>query len=155
MTATHDNDVFQLSAVSQNDPGAADGANIYCTIKAIHNGTLRQGSFPLDMQTILPVPPGQTTPAPATPTWFLVPSGMLKATGFTLEIGCLGDPAYPTTKIDISATDVAIWAGRNAATPTNEIYQTGVYGIFGYAQSGPDGLIYTVTVGVLDPRKHP
>lgn len=150
--------VFQLSALSQNDFGAADGADICCTITAVTGGTLTTGSFPFQKLVKLPVPPPPppvpATP-PSTPTWFLQPTGNITDTSYTLEIGCPSDSKYPTATITVTGAQVQEWGQIPYPDRPNQIYQKGVYGIFGFAQVGPDGLIYTVTVGVLNPQEHP
>lgn len=150
MSQTSQADVFQLSAVSQNDVGAADGKAICCTITKICNGTLRQGSSPVGTPVLLPIP-SNASPHPLTPTWLLAPSGPLDTSGFTLEISCPADAGYPKANIEFSAKDVMAWAQHNDSHPTTQVYQTGAYGIVGYAQNGHQGPIYTVTAGVLDP----
>ena len=145
------NTVFQLSALSQNDAGAADGSQLFCEVTKITNGSLRTGSFSINEMVALPVPPGQSGSGP-TPTWFLVPDDKTLDTSFYLKISCPSDSGYPITNITVKASDVQ----KGAAIPYNErdnqIYQGGKYGIFGFAQDGPDGLIYTVTAGVLNPQ---
>lgn len=143
--------VFQLSAVSQNDNGAADGNTILCEVTKITNGTLRTGSFPINKEVPLPTPPGQNGSGP-TPTWFLQPNGAISETSFELQISCPTDKNYPTTSITVKASDVEKWALIPYNERDNQIYQNGEYGIFGFAQEGPNGLIYTVTAGVLNPQ---
>lgn len=146
------NNVFQLSALSQNDPMAADGSKLYCKIINITNGTLLEGSFPIGEDVHLPIPPGQNGAAP-TPTWFLIPDQNLNST-FTIEVFCPTDEKYPNKTITISEADVKAWASVPFNDRENQIYQEGEYGIFGFAQEGPNGLIYTITAGVLNPRLH-
>jgi len=143
--------VFQLSALSQNDNGAADGSTIFCEITKITNGTLRSGSFPINEEVHLTTPPRQDSSGP-TPTWFLVPDADISETTFDLKISCPSDSSYPTTKITVKASDVQKWASFPYDKRDNQIYQGGEYGIFGFAQEGPNGLIYTVTAGVLNPQ---
>lgn len=143
--------VFQLSALSQNDPGVADGSTIVCNVTNINNGSLRSGSFPLNSDILLPIPPNGVKPAPATPTWFLIPTGEIADTSYELQISCPTDPNYPAVNITLNASDVQQWANPINGPSVNQIYQEGEYGIFGFAQSGPNGLIYTITAGVLYP----
>lgn len=143
--------VFQLSALSQNDPMAADGAKLYCKITKVEGGTLRNGSFPVNENVHLPVPPGQNGQGP-TPTWFLIPSKDMSTTSFEIEVFCPADTKYPAKTISVKASDVQAWAAIPFNDRENQIYQEGEYGIFGFAQEGPDGLIYTITAGVLNPR---
>ncbi len=145
------NNIFQLSALSQNDPGAADGSELVCKIIKVENGILRQGSFPINENVKLPIPPGENKPAPATPSWFLVTTKGEDAI-FEVEVFCSTDTKYPTKKIVVKQSDVRKWATISFEKRENQIYQKGEYGIFGFAQEGPDGLIYTITAGVLNPR---
>ncbi len=151
MSNTTTNTVFQLSALSQNDNGAADGNAIFCKITNVANGTLRTGSFPVQENVALPTPPGQDHAGP-TPTWFLVPDDAVENTSFDLEISCPSDAKYPVTAITVKASDVKQWAAIPYDSRDNQIYQGGAYGVFGFAQEGPNGLIYTVTAGVLNPQ---
>jgi len=144
--------VFQLSVLSQNDSGAADGNNIFCKITNIINGSLRSGSFPLQKGVALPIPPQEGSKTPATPTWFLVPNNHISNTSFELEIYCPTDAKYPITNITIKASDVEKWGSITYNDRDNQIYQKGDYGIFGFAQKGKNGLIYTITTGVLNPK---
>ncbi|WP_130734131.1 hypothetical protein [Flavobacterium sp. J27] len=143
--------VFQLSAVSQNDVEAADGSKIFCTLAKITNGTLRTGSFPINEAVHLPTPPGQNSSGD-TPSWFLIPENNILETSFELEINCPSDSNYPVTKITVKASDVQKWANIPYNERENQIYQEGKNGIFGFAQEGPNGLIYTITAGVLNPQ---
>jgi hypothetical protein len=149
------NTVFQLSALSQNDPGAVDGSELFCTITQVVGGKLTTGSFPIHQGVALPIPPppGENSATP-TPTWFLIPSGQIEDTSYSLEIYCPSDANYPKTNITVKAIDVKKWAAIPYNERHNQIYQEGKYGIFGFAQEGPDGLIYTVTAGVLDPKTY-
>lgn len=142
--------VFQLSVLSQNDPGAADGNKLCCKIVGVCNGSLREGSFPVNENVALPIPPQEGKQAPATPTWFLIPENGLEGS-FTVEIFCPTDPSYPSRTIAVSEADVINWAKVPFGERENQIYEGGEYGIFGFAQEGP---IYTITAGVLNPRKN-
>ncbi len=145
--------VFQLSALSQNDPGAADGTKLQIEVVAVQNGTLRAGSFPIGEEVALPIPPGEDTPAPATPTWFLIPDGKGVPT-FDVVISCPSDPSYPTTKITVKEDAVEGWVTEPFNDRVNQIYSKGENGIIGFAQKGPNGYIYTLTAGILNPRLH-
>ncbi|RBW57222.1 hypothetical protein DS884_11615 [Tenacibaculum sp. E3R01] len=142
--------VFQLSVLSQNDPGAADRDKLCCKIVGVCNGSLREGSFPVNENVALPIPPQEGKQAPATPTWFLIPENGLEGS-FTVEIFCPTDPSYPSRTIAVSEADVINWAKVPFGERENQIYEGGEYGIFGFAQEGP---IYTITAGVLNPRKN-
>ncbi|WP_445457021.1 hypothetical protein [Flavobacterium sp. HNIBRBA15423] len=143
--------VFQLSALSQNENGAADGSKIFCEVTKIAKGNLRTGSFPINELVHLTTPPGQNGSGP-TPTWFLIPDSDISETSFELQISCPSDSNYPKTSITVKASDVQKWAAIPYNERDNQIYQEGEYGIFGFAQEGPNGLIYTVTAGVLNPQ---
>ncbi|MFP9116112.1 hypothetical protein ACLI1A_19410 [Flavobacterium sp. RHBU_3] len=146
---------FQLSILSQNDFGAADGSNLICIVSEANGGTLQQGSFPLNAEILLPIPPAEGVTPLATPTWFLVPNGEIQDTSYTISISCPTDPSYPITNMTINASDVSKWASVLPFDQRpNQIYSNGVYGVFGFAQTGPDGLIYTVTAGVLNPQEY-
>lgn len=142
------NNVFQLSALSQNDSGAADGDKLYCEITSISNGTLRSGSFPINEEVKLPIPPQEGKKTPATPTWFLETEEG-KDASFDIKIFCPDDPNYPTTSITIKASEVIGWDTEPFDERVNQIYRKGEYGIIGFAQKGP---IYTITAGILNPR---
>ena len=98
------NNVFQLSALSQNDPGASDGSELYCKITGICNGTLRKGSSAVNENIHLPVPPGQNGSGP-TPTWFLIPENGLQGS-FSMEIYCPTDSSYPSKTITMPSQEV-------------------------------------------------
>lgn len=144
---------FQLSALSQNDPGAADGSKLYCEVTSISNGTLRTGSFPINEEVKLPIPPGEGKVAPATPTWFLETKEG-KDASFEITISCPTDNNYPKTTIVVKESDVIGWDTQPFDERVNQIYQKGEYGIIGFAQKGPEGYIYTITAGILNPRLH-
>ena len=151
-TIMKENSIFQLSVLSQNDNGAADGNKIFCEVTNISNGSLRSGSFPLKEGVSLPIPPGGNKPAPATPTWFLVPEVNILNTSFDVKIYCPTDVKYPTTNITVKASDVEKWGVISYNDRDNQIYQKGDYGVFGFAQKGKHGPIYTITAGVLNPK---
>lgn len=146
------NNIFQLSALSQNDPGANDGAKLYCKITGVCNGTLLRGSSAVNEDIHLPVPPGQNGSGP-TPTWFLGLENGLEGS-FSIEVFCPSDASYPSKTITVSESDVKKWASVPFEERENQIYQEGANGIFGFAQEGPNGPIYTITAGVLNPRLH-
>jgi len=146
------NSVFELNVRSQNDNGAADGNKLFCKITNISNGSLRSGSFPINEEVHLTVPPVQTKPNPIPPVWFLIPNDNILDTEYILEISCPADTNYPTKNITIKASDVEKWGAVPYNKRDNQIYQKGDYGIFGFAQEGPNGLIYTITAGVLNPQ---
>jgi len=141
------NSVFQLTVVSQNDNGAADGSKLFCKVTKITNGSLRSNSAPLNKEVALSIPQEKKTL-----NWFLIPSENILDTSFELQIYCPTDTNYPTTNIIVKASDVEKWGEAPKDKRQNQIYQKGDYGIFGYAQDETGGLIYTVTAGVLNPR---
>ena len=145
--------IFQLSALSQNDSGATDGDKLYCEITQIVNGILRDDSNAIHQEIALPIPPGEAQPAPATPTWFLETESGADAT-FEIKIFCQTDENYPTTTITVKESDVKSWVTEPFEDRENQIYQGGANGVFGFAQKGPNGYIYTITAGVLNPKKH-
>ena len=146
--------IFQLSVLSQDDPSAADGDKLVCIVSKITGGELRSNPFLLNEEVKLPIPPVSGKPTPETPTWFLIRNSESEESSFTLEIFCPEDPTYPIKQITVKASDVAKWAKIPYDKRENQIYQEGKYGIFGFAQEEGDYLIYTVTAGVLDPKKH-
>ncbi|PHS10338.1 MAG: hypothetical protein COA88_02535 [Kordia sp.] len=146
------NSVFELNVRSQNDAGTADGDKLFCKITNISNGSLRSGSFPIKEEVLLTIPPVQTKSNPIPPVWFLIPNDNILDTEYTIEISCPTDTSYPTKNITVKASDVEKWGAVPYNKRDNQIYQKGDYGIFGFAQEGPKGLIYTVTAGVLNPK---
>jgi hypothetical protein len=84
----------------------------------------------------------------------LVPDADIGKAEFKVKISCPTDPEYPTTDITVTGAEAKKWADIPFNDRPNQIYQKGIYGIFGFAQNGPDGLIYTITAGVLNPRVH-
>lgn len=147
------NNVFQLSVLSQNDAGAADGAELFCKITEINNGDLRPGSFAINQNIELPIPPPPNGVGPATPTWFLIPTNDNTAS-FSVEVFCPTDVDYPAVSIIITEEEVRAMVQVPFAKRENVIYQQGEYGIIGFATEGADGLIYTITGGILNPRLH-
>lgn len=153
--------VLQLSSFSQNDVGAVNGAALACTVTALWGGSLRTDSAPMDEDVPLPVPADDGVIPASPPSWVLVPSGDPDATGFRLEITCPADPDHPPTRIQIDAAQVRAWARQDPAGGARQIsrqiyrqiYRGGRYGVVGVARIGPDGPIYTVIAGVLDPER--
>ncbi|TYP99444.1 hypothetical protein C7447_10140 [Tenacibaculum adriaticum] len=139
---------FQLSALSQNDPGAADGNKLVCEVTA--NGPLRKGSSPVNKPVKLPIPPSESKKI-ETPTWYLETTKGENAS-FEIKISGPTGSKYPSKSIKVKQSDVQEWASVPFNDRENQIYQEGEYGIFGFAQEGPDGSIYTITAGVLNPR---
>lgn len=144
------NQVFQLSALSQNDSGAADGSSLYCEV-AVLEGVVPQAqpSHPFGQAVHLPIPSENPTP-----TWWLTPVLGSNDCIFQIVVFCPTDPAYPTTTIVVDALEVIKWGAIPYDERPNQIYSNGIYGIFGFAQDGPNGPIYTITAGVLNPRVH-
>lgn len=148
------NNIFQLSAVSQNDNGCTFGKDYTLTVINVSGGTLRDGSFPVNEAVKLPIPPAPRTTPPLTPTWFLITESDDAETSFEVVIECSknGTKLHETLHLK----DVKKWAAANAIRKTNQIYQEGNCGIFGFATPhAPQGWIYTFTVGVTNPRIHP
>ncbi len=146
--------VFQLSGVSQNDNQCQYGADYTMTVTNVTGGSLREGSI-LENQTVkLPIPPAPHQKVPATPTWFLVlDDDALEAT-FDIRIQCSKNKTELVDTLTLS--NVKKWTDINAKEKTNQIYQKGDCGIFGFATPGaPDGWIYTYTVAVTNPQVHP
>lgn len=112
----------------------------------------------------MPIPPAPGTIAAPTPTWFIEPpaSGGMDSGTYSIYIWCPSDSSYPGVSIVVSAHNVEQWAAmphyngnnKSIARP-NQIYSTGTCGVFGFAQRGPNGLIYTVTAGVNCPQVYP
>ncbi|MNJ86455.1 hypothetical protein D3C87_39510 [compost metagenome] len=154
---------FQLSALSQNDN--YDSNRITATVND-PGGTLEPGSFATSEAVDLPIPP---TPSenPPTPTWFLGVSGDLNDACFTVEIIDNNVKPTQTTLINISLSEVIGWAQKNPPLnnseplKTNQIWQKGQHGIFGYAEQGSpvagfeENWIYTITAGVINPEVNP
>lgn len=145
--------VLQLSILSQNDHGAVNGANLACTVTALWGGTLRTDSSPMDEDVPLPVPGDEGGMPVSSPRWVLVPSGDPDAVGFRLEITCPADADHPPTRIQIDAAQVLAWARQAPAGGTRQIYRGGRYGVVGVARIDPEGPVYTVIAGVLDPER--
>lgn len=155
---------FQLSALSQNDN--YDSKAITATVTDA-GGTLEPGSFPTSKAVDLPIPPTPSGTPPPTPTWFLDVDGNASDAYFTLEI--IDDNVKPTQKtpIKISLSEVIEWAQKNPPIntkeplKTNQIWQKGQHGIFGYAEQGTpvtgfkENWIYTITAGVINPEVNP
>lgn len=146
--------IFQLTAVSQNDPQCSIGSQLTATITSYNGGTLTANSSPLTVDLPIPPPP---TPPPS-PTWFLALDHTIKDASFSIEIA--GPPGTQTTAITINGSDMPGWVAQNEKEKTNQIYKQGTCGIFGFAQRNVvegQGVywIYTVTGGVCDPQVHP
>ncbi len=155
---------FQLSALSQNDN--YDSNDITATV-TYAGGTLEPGSFTTSEPVDLPTPPTPSEIPPPTPTWFLDVSGNTNDAYFTVEI--VDDNVKPTQKthIKISLSEAIGWAQKNpplnSTEPlkTNQIWQKGQHGIFGYAEQGTpvagfeENWIYTITAGVINPKVNP
>lgn len=165
------NPVFQLSMVSQNDqpnpscPGCAAGKEIYGEVISakIKGGTFLSktdpiknypaSNEPLDTMVHLPYP---LVPAPPTPTWFFEITDGIE--NFSLK-AIIQTAEAQTTTIHIDGANMPGWVKKNKKETTNQIYQTGNCGIFGFAQSndqaGYTTWIYTLTAGVCNPQVHP
>lgn len=75
---------------------------------------------------------------------------------FEVEIFSPSDREYPPLRLTASALDAEAWGAIPYEGRPNQIYRRGALGVFGFAQHGPNGPIYTFTAGVLDPSsKHP
>ena len=150
--------IFQLTAVSQNDPGCPIGAELHAVLTAYSGGTLRSDSFPVGERIHLPIPPGPGKTAPPSPTWFLILDHTIKEASFTIVID--GPGKNNQTSIQIDGANMPGWVAVNQKEDTNQIYKSGDCGIFGYAQENkpsdqPISWIYTVTGGVYQPKVHP
>ena len=151
-------DIFQLTAVSQDDPGCPIGAQLNGTVTAYSGGSLRSDSFPVNTSVSLPIPPQAGKKTPPSPTWFLVLDDSIDDASFTIVIEGPGS-SNPTT-ITIDGANMPGWVAQNQKEDTNQIYKSGKCGIFGYAQENqptdqPISWIYTVTGGVFNPKVHP
>ncbi|HEX6372494.1 MAG TPA: hypothetical protein VF006_26475 [Longimicrobium sp.] len=146
--------VFQLSVLSQDDPQCPVGSSLSVVVDQPVGGTLASNSFPIGTAVALPTPPGTSTYGP-TPTWFLDLSNGIDAASFTLTIS--GPSPQITTPITIPGDQMAAWVAQNNIEDTNQIWQPGECGIFGYAQYNADAdqWIYTVTAGVYYPQVNP
>lgn len=147
--------VFQLSVLSQNDPGTVDGANLAVDVFFAPRTTLRAGSSPMRELVSLPIPAPNPPP---TPTWFFEPQGPTTIRELLICLVIVDHThrpqPYPPIVIRVPVQDVMAWARIPYQDRPNIIYREGVYGVFGFAQEGPDGPIYTITAGVLNPRVH-
>lgn len=147
---------FQLTMVSQNDPGS-NGDKISGKVMSFKGGEMESYSSPVNEKVHLPIPPAPNDPNPQTPpTWFIeVTAGITNASYETEVYNSDGT----TTKIEIKGEDMAKWVEENDPTKTNQIYLESECGIFGYAQKfvGETGThwIYTITTGVSFPVVHP
>ncbi len=167
--------VFQLSILSQNDQpntscdGCDVGAEITATVTAASGCTFLSKSnaippYPVSNENmttsvLLPIP--SSTPPP-TPTWFFLVNGKIEDIEVNLKVTTPGYPDQPC-KILLTGKEIVNWVDANhgGSTPTNQIFQHGNCGIFGYAQKNdkdsdqPIYWIYTITAGVCDPKVHP
>jgi hypothetical protein len=160
--------IFQLSILSQNDPGCAAGDKITASVLYHRGGNIYlKGTqpappprypvtdFPLDKPVLLPIPQNLGSP---TPTWFMeISKDDLNEVVFIVEVKTPGQKAKI---IILNAGEVGLWAEENKKTKTNQIYKEGDCGIFGFAQLNiPEGqpayFIYTITAGVDNPKIHP
>ncbi len=148
MNNSHQN-TFQLSVLSQNDPGAKYSSELFCTVTKVTGGSLKPGSEPLNKPISLPIP--SSTPPP-TPTWFLDLCND-EESSYSVKITCPTEKTYPTCYIEVKSSDVEKWGAVPYDQRDNQIYSKGEYGVFGFAQIGKNGLIYTITAGVLNPKK--
>ncbi|HYX22541.1 MAG TPA: hypothetical protein VFC23_00175 [Thermoanaerobaculia bacterium] len=151
-------DIFQLTAVSQDDRGCPIGAQLTGTVTAYSGGSLRSGSFPVNQPVPLPIPPRGGHKAPPSPTWFLVLDDSIEDASFTIVIE--GPGTNNPTTITIDGANMPKWVAQNQKEDTNQIYRAGQCGIFGFAQENqpsdqPVYWIYTVTGGVFHPKVHP
>lgn len=155
---------FQLSALSQNDN--YDQKHITATVTCT-GGTLEPGSFATSEPIDLPIPPTPFGTPPPTPTWFLDVNGDANDACFTVEIIDNNVTPAQKTPIQLSLSEVIGWAQKNppinSSEPlkTNQIWQKGQHGIFGYAEQGTpvagfaQNWIYTITAGVINPQVNP
>jgi hypothetical protein len=152
------NNTFQLTAVSQNDPGSwPDGSQLTGTLTAYSGGTLESSSPPVNQAVSLPIPPPPGPNPPTPPTWVLVMDKTIKEASYTIVIE---GPGQKPTTINIDGANMPMWVAQNKKEDTNQIYKEGKCGIFGYAQENPVSgqpinWIYTVTGGVSYPKVHP
>ena len=147
--------VFQLSVLSQDDPQCPVGSCLRVVVDQPVGGTLAANSFPAGIAVALPTPPGTSTFGP-TPNWFLdLGDGGIDAASFTLTVS--GPAPQATTTITVPGNQMAAWVAQNETEDTNQIWQPGECGIFGYAQynASADQWIYTVTGGVYNPVVNP
>lgn len=147
---------FQLTVVSQNDPGCSAGSQLSVIVHPPRGGSLLPQSFPVNEAVALPVPPPPTPPP--SPTWWIDLAAGIENASYTLVISG-PNGANPTT-ITVNGSDMPQWVSRNEREKTNQIYKEGSCGIFGFAQLSdkkdqPRTWIYTVTAGVDNPKIHP
>lgn len=150
--------IFQLTIVSQNDPGCEFGTELYATVTAYSGGKLVNGSMPVNQKVKLPIPPAPGTTPPPSPTWFMELADSIDNASYSIEIS--GPAGYPTTKILLNGSDMKGWIAANKIDKTNQIYLESNCGIFGFAQEndvngGNTNWIYTITGGVVHPHVHP
>jgi len=157
--------IFQLSVLSQNDPGAADGDKLYCTVTREGGGEPWKGSFIFGEPVQLPIPPAPYNTAPPTPTWWIpfTPESNvngLSEVAYTVEITSTNKDYIPLT-ITIKSSELAAWVEKSKTETTNQVYREGTQGVFGFAQFNSGAAcdepywIYTITAGVLNPKVNP
>lgn len=156
MTLTSLPVVFQLTTVSQNDPGCYCGDQIYVKITGVNGGQLRDDSFPVNTHVSLPIPPPKGLRGVPSPTWFLELNTAIENASFQLAIS---GPCIPTTTIVVPGKQMQVWVDRNRLEKTNQIYLGGSCGVFGFAQLNEvpgQGTywIYTITGGADHPQIH-
>lgn len=160
------NPIFQLSALSQNDqpnpscPGCSVGDQITATLLSYGGGQIFLSDppqpypatqFPINTPVLLPIP----NSGKPTPTWFMEVENGIENAWFLLEVTT---PGISTKRILIEGINMPAWTKEGPKT--NQIYQGGDCGIFGFAQKNtpanqPVYWIYTVTGGVCNPQVHP
>ena len=151
--------VFQLTVLSQNDPGSVFGDQLSVVVNPPTGGTLTTvpPSSPVGTPVALPIPPAPGTTGPQPPTWLLELSDGIANAQYTLTIS--GPHGANPTHITIDGSNMPEWVTANEQEPTNQLYKKSSCGIFGYAQvNTPEGQpttwIYPVTAGVFYPVVH-
>lgn len=144
--------VFQLSAVNQDD-GRTAGRNLKVRIVSwTSEVSLRHGSDPVENWIDLGAPP-----TPAKNWFFEVGAAGISIDQFSVTLEFEGDcdGTYHMGHT-LEGANLATWVATNYREKTNQIYrEESCGGIFGYAQCGPAGYIYTFTGGVSNPKLHP
>lgn len=140
-------EVFQLTLVSQNDPGS-DGENLFGEVVALEGGPIEGNSDPVNEPLHLPTPQEH-----GSLNWFMNLENGIENAAFTVRISSDENP------ITVLGRDLPAWVAQNQREKTNQIYQESINGIFGYAQKNEKEdmiqWIYTITAGVNHPRLHP
>jgi hypothetical protein len=147
--------VFQLTMVSQNDPGTGCGDELKGIVLGVKGGTLNKTSFPYQEGVSLPVP---SNDPPKSPTWFLDLDGNIEDVSITIAVfGPEGE--YTPKVITINGANMPGWVAQNKKDKTNQVYIESANGIFGFAQQNVVAdtayWIYTITAGVVNPKIHP